>query len=38
MTGNSDLIENPVELADNIIDLGGQVACINAHFDSNSKG
>lgn len=32
MTRDTDIIEDTVQLRDDIIDLGGQVACIDGHL------
>ena len=32
MTRHTDLIENTMQLRDNVIDLSGQVACVDGHL------
>lgn len=31
MAGNSDIIEDPMQLGHNVVDLGGQVARVDCH-------
>lgn len=31
MSGDSNLIKDAMQLLDNVIDLGGQVACVDRH-------